>query len=146
MLCTVYYLRRLGSRLQPNDAFYGVGRTGVVVFDKTKSHMEHGAWLYDLETNAEIGRLHRARIVKVRDGGVLIAGVELHFRGLKSKGEERQQTWWCVPLSYARRAPPAPPPAPAPVVQDWRAQAGQEARERALQAHRDRNPSEQENP
>lgn len=132
--------------LKPGDAFYGFGRTGFVVYDLTESRTEHGAWLYDTETNQEMARLHKARMIKARDGGMLIAGEELHFRGTKSKGEPRQQTWWCVPLAYARRAPTAPPPAPAPAAQDWRAQAAQKARDLALQAHRDRNPSEQENP
>ncbi|CAN7752494.1 hypothetical protein LJR084_006893 [Variovorax sp. LjRoot84] len=43
-------------------------------------------------------RLVSARVVKARDGGVLIAGDEMHYRASKDKGRAYRQTWWCVPL------------------------------------------------
>ena len=40
--------------------------------------------------------LQYARVVIIKDGGVLIEGMEIHFRASKSKPEAKKQTWWCI--------------------------------------------------
>ena len=73
-------------------------RDGLLVYDKD-AYGQMCAQLLDLETNQEVMRLVSARVVKARDGGVLISGDEMHFRASKDKGRACRQTWWCVPLT-----------------------------------------------
>ena len=40
--------------------------------------------------------LQFARVLTIKDGGLLVHGKEMHFRGLKSKPVDRLQTWWCI--------------------------------------------------
>ena len=40
--------------------------------------------------------LQLARVLTIKEGGVLIDGQEIHTRGSKSKAERRRQTWWCM--------------------------------------------------
>ncbi|WGT65011.1 hypothetical protein [Variovorax paradoxus] len=40
--------------------------------------------------------LQYARVLTIKDGGVLIDGQEISFRGVKSKPVRTRQTWWCV--------------------------------------------------
>jgi hypothetical protein len=82
----------------PGNPNYLHSRDGLLVYDKD-SYGEMRAQLFDLETEQELMRLVRARVVKARDGGVLITGDEMHFRATKDKGTARRQTWWCIPLS-----------------------------------------------
>lgn len=40
--------------------------------------------------------LHYARILAIKDGGIMLTGVEISFRAAKSKPAHTKQTWWCV--------------------------------------------------
>ena len=40
--------------------------------------------------------LQYARVLTIKEGGVLIDGVEISARGAKSKPIQTRQTWWCV--------------------------------------------------
>lgn len=98
VFCTVYRLRYLGSLISPNDSMYMRGRAGMLVYERDR-HLEMRAALYDIETGDELMILSRARVIKAGHGGVLFGGVDLHFRGIKSSGEARRQSWWCMPLT-----------------------------------------------
>lgn len=40
--------------------------------------------------------LHFARILAIKDGGIMLTGMEISFRAAKSKPVRTQQTWSCV--------------------------------------------------
>jgi hypothetical protein len=40
--------------------------------------------------------LQYARILTIKEGGIMIAGFEITSRGAKSKAIETIQTWWCI--------------------------------------------------
>jgi hypothetical protein len=40
--------------------------------------------------------LQYARLLTVKEGGILITGFEITSRGMKSKAIKTRQTWWCV--------------------------------------------------
>ncbi|CAA2107600.1 hypothetical protein [Variovorax paradoxus] len=40
--------------------------------------------------------LQYARLLTVKEGGILISGYEITSRGAKSKSIRTLQTWWCV--------------------------------------------------
>lgn len=40
--------------------------------------------------------LQYARILTIKDGGIMVDGQEISFRGVKSKAVHTRQTWWCV--------------------------------------------------
>jgi hypothetical protein len=88
--------------MREGDTFYRRGWDGLLVYDFVEAHGMH-AILYDVESGEEKMRLYSARVVKARDGGLLITGEERKFRGLKSKGEAWRQSWWCVPAFGARK-------------------------------------------
>lgn len=98
VFCTVYRLRYLGSLIRPADPMYMLGRGGMLVYERDR-HLEMRATLHHVETGEELMILSRARVIKAGHGGVLFGGVDLHFRGLKSSGEARAQSWWCVPMT-----------------------------------------------
>jgi hypothetical protein len=82
----------------PGNPNHMRSRDGLLVYDKDACG-EMCAQLFDLETEHQLMRLVRARVVKARDGGVLITGDEMRFRASKDKGTAYRQTWWCVPLT-----------------------------------------------
>lgn len=84
--------------MRPGDTFYMLGRDGMLMFERDR-HLDMRASLFHVETGEELMILSRARVVKAGHGGVLFGGVDMHFRGLKSKGEAYQQSWWCVPMT-----------------------------------------------
>ena len=86
MICTVYRLRQHGIRLREGDGLYMRGWDGALVYDINRRG-EMCAQLFDLETSQEKMRIERARVVKARDGGLLISGEEMHYRALKDKGD-----------------------------------------------------------
>ena len=100
MLCTVYPLLLNNARVVPTDARHGSGRDGILICDRVEGMLGKHAILYDVLDGHEITRLYRADLV-VRDGALFITGERMHFRGTKSKGEPRAETWWCVPIQFA---------------------------------------------
>ena len=92
---------------------YMRGFSGMLMYERDR-HLHMRATLYDIESGEETMFLSRARVIKAGHGGVLFGGVDLHFRSLKSSGEARQQSWWCVPLTRVV----VPAPSPAPVLED----------------------------
>jgi len=40
--------------------------------------------------------LQYARVLVIKEGGVMIDGTELHFRSAKGKPISIRQTWWCI--------------------------------------------------
>ncbi|RZL68467.1 MAG: hypothetical protein EOP77_01230 [Variovorax sp.] len=70
----------------------------MLVYERDR-HLEMRAALHDIETGDELMILSRARVIKAGHGGVLFGGVDLHFRGIKSSGEARRQSWWCIPMT-----------------------------------------------
>lgn len=40
--------------------------------------------------------LQYARVLAIKDGGLMVDGVEISFRGVKSNPVHTRQTWWCV--------------------------------------------------
>ncbi len=40
--------------------------------------------------------LHWARVVQIKEGGIMVEGKELLFKGAKSSAIECLQTWWCI--------------------------------------------------
>jgi len=87
---SAYPLRRLGSPNIPDNPLYMRGRAGLLEYD-ADSAGRMVALLRDVEIGEEIMRLSSARMLKARDGGLLITGTEMHFRAAKSKGEARRQ-------------------------------------------------------
>lgn len=75
-----------------------VGTPGALLYLPDR-HMEMRATLYRIEDDAEIMFLSRARVIKAGHGGILFGGVDRRFRGVKSKGDEYRQSWWCVPMT-----------------------------------------------
>lgn len=59
-------------------------------------------------SNELIPYLEAARIVRVRRG-LLVTGVEVHFRASKSKGERHRQTWICTLEPISDSEWPEPP-------------------------------------
>lgn len=84
--------------LKPGQALYMAGRDGMLIY-RRRSFDRMRASLHDLHEGDEQFALENARVLKVGHGGILIAGDEMHFAGIKSKGEARPQSWWCVPLT-----------------------------------------------
>jgi hypothetical protein len=82
----------------PGNPNHMHSRDGLLVYDKD-AYGQMCAQFFDLESNQELMRLVSARDIKVRDGGVLITGDELHYRASKDKGRAYRQAWWCVPLT-----------------------------------------------
>ena len=98
MFCAVYRLRYLGNLITPDEPRYMAGTHGVLSYLPDR-HLEMRATLYRIEDEAEIMFLSRARVVKAGHGGILFGGVDLVYRGVKSKGEAYRQSWWCVPMT-----------------------------------------------
>ena len=80
------------------------GQAGLPgVLDLRKANREH--WgntlqarllaIKNLETDV-LPVLQYARVLTIKEGGVLIDGVEISTRGVKSKPIQTRQTWWCV--------------------------------------------------
>lgn len=79
------------------------GWEGALVYDLNRRG-EMCAQLFDLETSEEKMRIERARVLKARDGGLLISGEEMHYRASKDRGTAYRQTWWCMPLTKVMMA------------------------------------------
>jgi len=89
--------------LRPDHPMYRRGWDGLLIYDRVEGRIERHAILHRVVSGDEIVRLYAARVGKVRYGGVLILGTEMHFRASKSKGQGYRQTWWCIPRSKTNR-------------------------------------------
>ena len=98
MFCNVFVLRYLGNVITRDEPRFMVGTPGALLYLADR-RMEMRATLYRIEDDAEIMFLSRARVIKAGHGGILFGGVDLRFRGVKSKGDEYRQSWWCVPMT-----------------------------------------------
>jgi len=101
VLCNVVLLRWHGnwkSRMQV------AGQAGVPgVLDFRKANREH--WgntmqarlvgIKDLNKDL-LPVLQYARVLTIKEGGVMVDGFEISARGAKSKPIKTRQTWWCV--------------------------------------------------
>lgn len=101
VFCTVYPLIDAVGRVLPTSPRHGMGWDGSLLYDWVEGMNEKHAILYDLTTGLELMRLHRAHIDSVRGGAVFVRGQRMVYRGTKSKGEPRDQVWWCVPIQVA---------------------------------------------
>jgi len=101
VFCAVYSLIDAVGRVLPTSPRHGMGWDGSLLYDWVEGMTEKHAILYDLMTGHELMRLHRAYIDSVRGGAVFVRGERMVYRGTKSKGEPREQVWWCVPIQVA---------------------------------------------
>ncbi|QGW82917.1 hypothetical protein [Variovorax paradoxus] len=80
------------------------GQAGMPgVLDLRKANREH--WgnslqarllaIKNLETDV-LPVLQYARVLTIKEGGVMVDGFEISARGAKSKPIKTRQTWWCV--------------------------------------------------
>ena len=70
---------------------YMRGSSGMLMFEPDR-HLEMRATLLDVESGGEVFYVSRARLLKAGHGGMLLGGVDLRFRGAKSKGESFRQS------------------------------------------------------
>lgn len=93
--------RRHGNWRSRGDIGGEAGARGWLDFRKANPAHYGRTWdarllsLKDREKDC-LEPLHYARILAIKDGGLLIHGMEISFRGVKSKPTHTQQTWWCV--------------------------------------------------
>ena len=94
-------LRSGGSWMSKKHVLEERPWSGVLDFRKAKlEHYGHSMQarllsMKDMEKDI-LPPLQYARVVIIKDGGVLIEDMEIHFRASKSKAKSRKQTWWCV--------------------------------------------------
>ncbi len=104
MFCHVFCLRASGSWNSRRQILEQMPRIGWLDFRRVpKDKRERwGRNAYIAKILSQVDResmgkeLHWARIVTIKDGGVMIEGTELYPRGLKSSPERVLQTWWCA--------------------------------------------------
>ena len=101
MLCNVVLLRWHGNWMSRERVTCQGGMPGVLDF--RKANREHygntmQARLLSIKDPQKdlLPVLQYARVLTIKEGGVLIDGVEISARGVKSKPIQTRQTWWCV--------------------------------------------------
>lgn len=101
MLSHVVLLRRHGSWLSRSQVAGQPGVLGWLDFRRADPAHYGQSWdarLLNVKDREKdwLEPLHYARILAIKDGGIMLTGVEITFRALKSKPNRTQQTWWCV--------------------------------------------------
>lgn len=101
MICNVVLLRSHGSWRSRNQVSGEPGCRGWLDFRKANAAHYGRSWQARLlnPRNPEadlLPVLQYARVLAIKDGGLLVDGVEISFRGVKSKPVHTRQTWWCV--------------------------------------------------
>ena len=105
MFCTVYRLRESGGWLSIHTIVDRGPVLGCLYFGPIEKAMRQrfgrDARIARLTSLRMPGRvigqeLHWARAIVAKDGGLMIEGIELRTRGLKSSPEKTKQTWWCM--------------------------------------------------
>jgi len=101
VLCNVVLLRWHGNWMSRARVTGQAGIPGVL--DLRKANREHWgntmqARLLAIKNLEEdlLPVLQYARVLTIKEGGVMIDGVEISARGAKSKPIQTRQTWWCV--------------------------------------------------
>lgn len=102
MFCAVYRLRHMGERLD-REAIRSSRSLGELVFTERVHDPRPGA----VSNGRHVARSRRrvicaarARVLRIRGRGTLIAGTEVIplGRGMKNiKSQRFRQTWWCIP-------------------------------------------------
>jgi len=101
MLCHVVLLRWHGNWMSRARVTDQAGVPGVLDF--RKANREHYGntmqarllAIKNLEKDL-LPVLQYARVLTIKEGGVMIDGFEISARGAKSKPIQTRQTWWCV--------------------------------------------------
>lgn len=101
MIANVVLLRRNGNWRSRRDIGGESGARGWLEFRKANPAYYGHTWdarllnLKDREKDS-LEPLHYARILAIKDGGIMLTGMEITFRATKSKATHTRQTWWCV--------------------------------------------------
>lgn len=101
MFCHVIQLRKGGNWLPRSQVAGAAGARGWLDFRKANPAYYGLTWdarllsMKDPEKDC-LEPLHYARILAIKEGGIMLTGVEITFRAVKSKPTHTQQTWWCV--------------------------------------------------
>lgn len=94
----VYRLRKAGQ-LQAKEAMRNMAAIGLLRVWRNGRDELQAALRYEAGTNEVLPRLAQVQLLKIDQGGVLLAGIE---REPAHDGREIvltpfRQTWWCVP-------------------------------------------------
>jgi len=105
VFCVVYLLRFRGTWLGRSQVVEANPFRGILDFRRVAPEARHRfgaqamvARLLDprrLE-HSLTHDLHWAKVVQIKEGGVMIEGTELLFKGAKSAAIRCVQTWWCI--------------------------------------------------
>lgn len=101
MFCHVVQLRKHGGWLARYQVEGLAGAPGWLDFRKANPAYYGLTWdarllsMKDPEKDC-LEPLHYARILAIKDGGIMLTGMEITFRAVKSKPTHTPQTWWCV--------------------------------------------------
>lgn len=105
MFCAVHPLRESGGWLSIHTIVDRGPVLGCLYFGPIEKGMRerfgHDARIARLTSLRTPGRvigheLHWARAIVAKEGGLMIEGIELRARGLKSSPVKTKQTWWCM--------------------------------------------------
>jgi len=101
VISRVVRLRRNGSWLPRSQVEGEAGVLGWLDFRKADPAHYGRSWdarLFSVKDREKewLEPLHYARILAIKDGGIMLTGFEITFRALKSKPNHMLQTWWCV--------------------------------------------------
>lgn len=100
VFCNVVVLRSHGSWMSRGHILSQPLRAGVLDYRKApdrfgKAMQARLLAIKDLERDV-LPQLQYARVLTIKEGGVLVDGFEISTRGLKSKAIKTRQTWWCI--------------------------------------------------
>lgn len=101
MIANVVLLRWRGNWRSRSQIGGETGARGWLEFRKANPAYYGRTWDARLLSVTDrdkdcIEPLHHARILAIKDGGIMLTGIEISFRGVKSKPVHTPQTWWCV--------------------------------------------------
>jgi hypothetical protein len=101
VLCRVVVLRWHGEWMSRKQVLEQPGKPGVLDFRKANpayyGRTMQARLLHIRKPDDDVlPVLQYARVMTIKEGGVMITGVELSFRGAKSKPVSTKQTWWCI--------------------------------------------------
>lgn len=101
MLCHVVQLRKNGNWLPRSRVAGQPGFVGYLDYRRAdpaywgRTMQARLLNIKSLEADVLLP-LQYARILAIKEGGIMIAGYEITARGAKSKSIKTIQTWWCV--------------------------------------------------
>lgn len=99
MFCKVYRLRSQGEKLPPDAVKAGVVAGQLLAWISPVPPAMLYVVLRDDRGYGVIQPLHDARLVKLKERGLLFAGTESTFEGpsVDLRTVRYRQTWWCEP-------------------------------------------------